>query len=171
MEHDLDWKLYGLSYIVGKRQCGSATRFSQTLLCSISKLIMYMEEKSMDGQNFGNGQNNNYQDNTANVPYQSTYSYEDNNSGKANGLQIASLVLGIISIVLICCYGAPSVILGLIGLILAIMGNKRSKHGIGIAGLVCSIIGLCGGIISLVYYIWILSSAEFWDLFNMYYNI
>ena len=117
-----------------------------------------MEEKSMDGQNFGSGQNNNYQDNTANVPYQSTYSYEDNNSGKANGLQIASLVLGIISICLICCYGAPSIILGLIGLILAIMGNKRSKHGIGIAGLVCSIIGLCGGIISLIYYIAILSS-------------
>lgn len=124
----------------------------------------------MDGQNFGSGQNN-YQDNTANIPYQSTYSYEDNNSGKANGMQIASLVLGIISIVLICCYGAPSVILGLIGLILAIMGNKRNKHGIGIAGLVCSIIGLCGGIISLAYYIWILSTEEFWDLFNMYYNI
>lgn len=107
----------------------------------------------MDGQNFGNGQNNNYQDNTANVPYQSTYSYEDNNSGKANGLQIASLVLGIISICLICCYGAPSIILGLIGLILAIKGNKEGKHGIGVAGLVCSIIGLVGGTISLIYYI------------------
>lgn len=124
----------------------------------------------MDGQNFGSGQNNNYQDNTANVPYQSTYSYEDNNSGKANGLQIASLVLGIISICLICCYGAPSIILGLIGLILAIMGNKRSKHGIGIAGLVCSIIGLCGGIISLIYYIAILSSDEFWNMYNSIYS-
>ena len=124
----------------------------------------------MDGQNFGSGQNNNYQDNTANVPYQSTYSYEDNNSGKANGLQIASLVLGIISICLICCYGAPSIILGLIGLILAIMGNKRSKHGIGIAGLVCSIIGLCGGIISLIYYIVILSSDEFWNIYNSIYG-
>lgn len=126
----------------------------------------------MDGQNFGSGQNNNYQDNTANVPYQSSYSYENHGSGKANGLQIASLVLGIISICLICCYGAPSVILGIIGLICAIKGNKESKHGVGTAGLVCCIIGLCGGALSLTYYIWFLSSGEFERYLNeIYYNI
>ena len=107
----------------------------------------------MDGQNFQNGQNNGYQDNTANVPYQSTSYSEGNGSGKASGTQIASLVLGIISICLVCCYGLPSVILGIIGLVCAIKGNKENKHGVGTAGLVCSIIGLIAGICALIYYI------------------
>lgn len=107
----------------------------------------------MDGNNFGNGQNNSYQDNTANVPYQSNPYVEVKASGKASGIQIASLVLGIIAICLTCCYGLPSVILGIIGLVCAIKGNKENKHGVGTAGLVCSIIGIIAGICSLIYYI------------------
>lgn len=107
----------------------------------------------MDGQNFGNGQNNNYQDNTSSVPYQPSSNSEGSGSGKASGIQIASLVLGIIAICLVCCYGLPSVILGIIGLICAIKGNKENKHGVGTAGLVCSIIGIIAGVCSLIYYI------------------
>ena len=107
----------------------------------------------MDGQNFGNGQNNNYQDNTGNVPYQTSSYSVGNDSGKANGLQIASLVLGILAICLSCCYGLPGFILAIIGLVCAIKGNKENKHGIGTAGLVCSIIGLIVSICFLIYYI------------------
>lgn len=107
----------------------------------------------MDGQNFGKDQNNSYQDYTANVPYQSSSNSEVNDSGKASGIQIASLVLGILSICLCCCYGLPSIILGIIGLVCAIKGNKENKHGIGIAGLVCSIIGLIAGVCMLIYYV------------------
>ena len=109
----------------------------------------------MDGQNFNNGQNtgtpqyNNYQDNTAYQPLPAA----PDNGGKASGTQIASLVMGIISIVLCCCYGAPSVIMGIIGLVCGIKGNKENKNGIGTAGIVCSIIGLLLGLISLIYYI------------------
>lgn len=101
----------------------------------------------MDGQNFQNGQNNSYQDNTANVPYQYPPNSSGNGSGKANGMQIASLILGIASICLsCCCYGVPSIILGIIGTICAVMGNKENKHGVGTAGLVCSIIGIVASI-------------------------
>ena len=109
----------------------------------------------MDGQNFNNQQNtgttqySNYQDNTAYQPLPAT----PDNGGKASGTQIASLVMGIISIVLCCCYGAPSVIMGIIGLVCGIKGNKENKNGIGTAGIVCSIIGLLLGLISLIYYI------------------
>lgn len=108
----------------------------------------------MDGQNNQNnstGQYSNYQDNT-NMTFQQPPVTSDND-GKANGLQIASLVLGIISILLCCCYGAPSVIMGIIGLVCGIKGNKENKNGIGTAGIVCSIIGLILGLISLIYYI------------------
>lgn len=107
----------------------------------------------MDGQNFGNGQNNNYQDYTANMPYQSTPYSEDNVSGTASGAQIAGFVLGILSMLFGFCYGLPSIILGIIGLICAIIGNKKNKHGIGTAGLVCSIVGIIAGICWLIYYI------------------
>ncbi len=68
-------------------------------------------------------------------------------TGKANGMQIASLVLGILSIVLACCTSYIGSVFGIVGLILAILGNKQGKHGIGTAGFVCSIVGIVIGII------------------------
>ncbi len=101
----------------------------------------------MDGNNLGN----NYQDNTANNTY---YQAPPDNGAenKANGKQIAGLVFGILAICCSCCYGVPGIIFGIVGLILSIMGNKENKHGIGVAGLVCSIIGLVCGVAMTVYF-------------------
>lgn len=106
----------------------------------------------MDGQNFNNEQNNNYQDYTSNVnQYQAPP--DDRDSSGTNGCQIAGLVLGIIGIPACCCYGVPGILFGLIGLILAIVGNSKNKgSGVGIGGLVCSIIALIFGIIATIYY-------------------
>lgn len=138
----------------------------------------------MDGNNLENGnvqstettqndaQYSNYQDNTASVPYQAP---ADNNGAenKANGKQIAGLVCGILAICSSCCYGLPGILLGVAGLICAVLGNKENKNGIGTAGLVCSIIGLILGVIMLVYYIVVVTalvqSPEFFDMLNMYY--
>ena len=95
----------------------------------------------MDGQN-------NYQDNTANVPYQAPVVEEG--PKKANGLQIASLVVGICAIVLGCCWAYLGLILGIIGIVLSVVGGKSGKHGIGTAGLVCSIVGIALGVIWIV---------------------
>lgn len=130
-------------------------------------------EENMDEQNYENGQFNqnesqttenaqqggsNYQDYT-NVQYQAPYDNAPEGSGKANGMQIASLVLGIIGIPACCCYGVPGVLFGIIGLILAIVGNKRSRNkGIGIAGLVCSIIAIIFGALASIYYISIIQA-------------
>ena len=125
----------------------------------------------MDGQNFDNGQNNSYQDNTANVPYYSSSYSEGNVPGNASGVQIASLVLGIISIVFGCCYGLPSIILGVIGLICAIIGNKENKHGIGTAGLVCSIIGIIAGICWLLFYIFYIGALVSLGVWDAYWDV
>lgn len=99
-----------------------------------------------------NNQNNNYQDYTANNTY---YQAPVNNGveNKANGKQIAGLVFGILAICGSCCYGIPGVIFGIVGLVLSILGNKENKHGIGIAGLVCSIIGLICGVAMTIYFV------------------
>lgn len=145
-------------------------RLTQTRYAQRARVEM---EENMDEQNYENGQFNqnesqptgnvqqgggNYQDYT-NMQYQAPYDYNSGDSDKANGMQIASLVLGIIGIPACCCYGVPGVLFGIIGLILAIVGNKRSRNkGIGIAGLVCSIIAIVFGAIVSVYYIYVLQA-------------
>lgn len=122
----------------------------------------------MDGNNLEKGnvqsgggtqntaQYSNYQDNTANVPYQAP---PENNAGdKANGKQIAGLICGILGICTSCCYGVPGIILGVAGLICSVLGNKESKNGVGIGGLVCSIIALILGVVMLIYYIVIIAA-------------
>lgn len=65
-----------------------------------------------------------------------------NTNLKTNGFGIASMVIGIVALLLTCCYGG---FLGIIGLILAIVGMciKGYKRGFAIAGLVLNIISVC----------------------------
>lgn len=91
---------------------------------------------------------NNYQDNTANAVYQIPPMNEGSN--QPSGMQITSLVLGIISILFGCCGSWIAVVLGVIGLILAIVGNKNGKNGVGTAGFVCSIVGISLAVIMIV---------------------
>ncbi len=117
-----------------------------------------------------NGQYSNYQDYTSNIPYQHIPDNLEPDSG-ANGLQIAGLVCGILAICACCCYGVPSIILGIAGLICASMGNKTSKNGVGTAGMVCSVIGLILGAIATVYYVMVISqmfqTGYMDDIFDM----
>lgn len=84
-------------------------------------------------------QNNYYQDYTANMSYH--VPTQEVTNEYTNGLQITSLVLGIASLLVCCCLGM-GVIFAIPGLVCAIIGNTRSKSGIGIAGLICSIVGI-----------------------------
>lgn len=62
------------------------------------------------------------------------------NGGEKKGLAIASLVLGIVSVVFMCNWwiGVPCAILGLI---FGILSNKAKKNGMATAGIVLSIVG------------------------------
>lgn len=68
-----------------------------------------------------------------------------NQGNKTNGMAVAGLVLGIVSIVF-CWVPFLGVILGVVGLILSVMGRKQclpGQTGMATAGLVLAIIGLC----------------------------
>lgn len=116
-------------------------------------------------QNMGNPYSN-YQDNTSSyTAYQPVMPPTVPQSQGPNGLQIAGLVLGIISIVACCCYGVAGIVFGIAGLVCSIMGNKENKHGVGTAGLICSIIGIVIFVIFIVFYIILFFIGEGFEYF------
>ncbi len=84
-----------------------------------------------------------------------------NQTGGGQGLAIASLVLGILSILGACCCNIPATFLPLnlplavIGVILGVMANKKEKSGLATGGIVTSIIGAVFGLVCLI--IWVLA--------------
>lgn len=80
------------------------------------------------------------------------------NKKDISGVAIASLVIGIISLLLSCCYGG---FLGIIGFILAIIGiNTSSKKAVAIWGLVTSTISIVITVISLIFGFALLGSTD-----------
>ena len=84
---------------------------------------------------------------------------QNNVPQQGKGLAIASMVLGIISVVLFC---IPYICIpcGLIGLILGgvVFATKKPGKGMAIAGLVCSILGIAVYVICLIIGASVLSS-------------
>lgn len=74
------------------------------------------------------------------------------NTPKSNGLAIASMVLGIIALVLSCCVPYVPILLGLLAVILGgvSLAKKQGGKGMAIAGLICGIITLIPSILLLV---------------------
>ncbi len=73
--------------------------------------------------------------------------------GGTNIKAILSLVFGILSIITCCCYGVVGIILGIVGIVMAVLAKKDNMGqfpGMAIAGLVCSIIGILLGAIYLI---------------------
>ncbi len=68
------------------------------------------------------------------------------------GLSIASMVLGIVALVLSCCIYYISIPCAVVGIVLAIISLKgqRDGKGMAIAGLVCSIVSLIPAIFVIV---------------------
>ena len=73
-----------------------------------------------------------------------------------SGQAVAGMVLGIISVVFafIPCMGLISVVTGVIGLVMGIMGRKAvSRHGMAVAGIVLSSIGIGLSVVFFILYI------------------
>ena len=111
-----------------------------------------------------------YQQSTAG---QSPYTYNDTYStpntpltnNNSNGFGIASLILGICSIAICCCYGVGA-IPAIIGLILGILQNQKNANGIATAGIVLGIIGILLNVVWLIYMIIFLSEDGLQDFVN-----
>ena len=59
----------------------------------------------------------------------------------SNGLAIASLIVGIASIVLSYAFVIPALIVGIVGIVLGSKARKECPCGMATAGFVCSIVG------------------------------
>ena len=82
--------------------------------------------------------NEEYGDNQMYTDYQKP---QQNGDG-GQGMGIASMVLGIVSIVL-CCIWYISLICAIAGIVFGVMQNRKSgRNGMATAGIVCSIIGI-----------------------------
>ena len=84
--------------------------------------------------------------------YQTPVDYKDTqpNGNGGQGMAIAAMVLGIVSIVL-CCIWYISLLCAIVGIVLGVMHNKKGvKSGMATAGIVCSIIGIILTIVILV---------------------
>lgn len=69
---------------------------------------------------------------------------------KTDVLSIIGLVLGILSILMGCCCTWLGLILGIAGVICSIIGNKNSKTGLGTAALICSIVGCVFAVLGVI---------------------
>lgn len=99
---------------------------------------------------------------TYNDPYSTPNTPLTNNN---NGMGIASLILGICSIAICCCYGVGA-IPAIIGLILGILQNKKNANGIATAGIILGIIGILLNVVWLIYMIIFLSEDGLQDFVN-----
>lgn len=106
----------------------------------------------MDNGNFNNGNynnNGNFNNNYNMPPQQPQYSqYPQKPQGGTDGKAIASLVLGIVGIVVGCFFGLLGVVVGIVGLVLGIMSNKQMKSGMALAGIILNSVCIVWSVIS-----------------------
>lgn len=72
---------------------------------------------------------------------------------KSNGAGVASLVLGILSIIAFLYLSVIGIIMGIIGIVLAAIQNKKWKNSIATAGLVASIIGTTLSLLVILFFL------------------
>ncbi|MFC9647651.1 MULTISPECIES: DUF4190 domain-containing protein [unclassified Streptomyces] len=83
----------------------------------------------------------------------------------ANGMGVAAMVLGILSVCLFCLYGIGGIVLGVLALIFGIVGRKRVRRGQATnegqarAGVILGSIGIALGVIFLGFIIWGITQA------------
>ena len=109
-----------------------------------------------------NGQQNtseNFQNNEQEYAFQTL---TKNGKPKTKGWSVASMVIGIISVVC-CCFGWSGIIMGAGAIILAIVSRRNLGYfdGMTIAGLILGIFGFVFGITIVIYTLTL--PPEFWE--------
>ena len=107
------------------------------------------QQNNDDQKNNDNQQNNGYTQPIWSVPNNS-----EPEKPSSTGFNIASLVLGILSLIMCCCasdflFFVP-IILGILAIVFYALAKKKGgANGMAIAGLVCGIIGVAMSLLSL----------------------
>lgn len=86
-----------------------------------------------------------------------------------NGMGIAAMVLGILSVCLFCLYGVVSIVLGILALIFGVLGRRHvqrgqaTNSGMAVTGIVTGIVGIVLGIVVVGLMIWGFSKLPEYD--------
>lgn len=110
-------------------------------------------------------ENTNYQDYTSNVQYQAPVnnpyyvSAPQPNSSEATGLGIGALVMGILSLLMLCCFFPLSPIFSIVGIVLYVIDKKNSNSGVSRAGFICSLIGLIISVLLIIFMVVVFGMA------------
>lgn len=82
-------------------------------------------------------------------------------------MAVAALVVGIISLLGVFCWGVGGIVLGLVAVVLGVLGMRKSKElpgepqkGLAIGGIVTGALGLLGGLVFLVLTVFLVSTAD-----------
>ena len=145
--------------------CGNYNAEGAQTCASCGAALMQEQSYAQNQAAFNESQNANYQPYSAQqnpygqqpygqTPYAPVSVEQEDDSVPGKGPGVASLILGIISLALFC-IPVFGFIVAVVGLILGIVsvskaGKAGKKCGVGIAGLICSGIGLLIGVIYVV---------------------
>ena len=95
-------------------------------------------------------ENNNFQQQQPQQPFQAQQPQQPQQPKKSDGLAIASMILGIVSILFTCCYGG-GLITGIVGLVLGIIAKSKGQNkGFTLTGIITSAVAIFLGIIVLI---------------------
>lgn len=129
-------------------------------------------DPNYNNQNYNNQNynNSNYNNQDFNNSYNNNQNFNNYNNApkKSNGYAIASLILGILSIPVSCCYGL-GIVLAISGVILGVLSKRQNNGqipGLGIAGIIISVLGVMTSIIMIIIYAMVITSPEFIDQLN-----
>ena len=118
-----------------------------------------------NNDNYDDYVNDNNQDTYSNNDYSNTYSNtgtsynkydtyvpEENKKEGSKAFSIASMVLGILSIIMCCCIEYISIILGVLAIVFYAIDKKNNgkSNGMAVAGLVCGIVGVSISALSII---------------------
>lgn len=122
------------------------------------------EQPTFNQQNYGQPQYDQYG--------QPVYNPYNNQPEKKNGLGIASMVLGILSLLLACCCYYLGIILGIASIILGILSMRKQEatKGFAIAGIITGGLGLVFAIVIIIIQISMVNSGAYEDIMTKFYN-
>ncbi|MBQ7338088.1 MAG: DUF4190 domain-containing protein [Clostridia bacterium] len=97
-----------------------------------------------------------------------TYDFTPPSKPEPNGYAIASLILGIVSIVLCCC-SCISIVTSILAIVFAILSRQgQPMQGNAMGGMICGIISLVITFVSVVFMLFSIAETNTEDLMDIY---